>query len=37
MTQTREKALDDKFNLEKQILQDNLQDLQQGVLWKWPE
>jgi len=27
----------ERFDLEKQILDDNLQSLYQGVLWKWPE
>lgn len=27
----------EKFNLEKQILDDNLLDLEQGVLWQWPQ
>ena len=26
-----------KIDLERQILNDNLQSLYQGVLWKWPE
>lgn len=30
-------AADKRHELEKQILKDNLTDLQQGVLWKWPE
>ena len=26
-----------RFKLEEQVLKDNLRDLQQGVLWQWPE
>lgn len=29
--------LDAQFNLEHQILKDNLTDLEQGVLWQWPQ
>ncbi len=32
-----ERKLNDKFTLEQQILKDNLTDLQQGVLWQWPQ
>ncbi len=32
-----ERKLNDKYNLEQQILKDNLTDLQQGVLWQWPQ
>lgn len=31
------KNLEEKFNLETQVLRDNLSDLEQGVLWQWPE
>lgn len=27
----------ERFDLETQVLRDNLTDLQQGVLWKWPD
>jgi len=30
------KKLQDQTDLEQQILRDNLQDLQQGALWSWP-
>ena len=30
-------SLTERYELESQILRDNLTDLQQGVLWKWPD
>ena len=32
-----EGRLNDRVNLEQQVLKDNLQDLEQGVLWSWPK
>ena len=30
-------GVEGKFDLEKQILINNLRDLEQGVLWQWPQ
>lgn len=36
-TEKAAKRSQDQFDLETQVLRDNLTDLQQGVLWKWPD
>lgn len=33
----KSKEFEEKFQIEKQVLQDNLTDLEQGVLWRWPD
>lgn len=32
----KRKNIENQYDLEEQILQENLKDLQQGALWKWP-